>query len=57
MNRQDYINLLKNKFVKCNNIDLVILYGFVLTERFNEKSDIDIVIAGYKHFSPFLSLN
>ena len=48
MNKERYIELLKNFFEKCDEIDLAIIYGSILTTRFNENSDIDIAIASRK---------
>ena len=56
MKRLDYIKLLSNKFVDYKNIDLVILYGSILTKHFNENSDIDIAVASFKLLSPFFLL-
>lgn len=56
MKRKDYIKLLSNKFADYKNIDLVILYGSILTKHFNENSDIDIAVASFKLLSPFFLL-
>ena len=56
MKRKDYIKLLSNKFVDYKNIDLVILYGSILTKHFNENSDIDIAVASFKLLSSFFLL-
>ena len=56
MKRKDYIKLLSNKFADYKNIDLVILYGSILTKHFNENSDIDIAVASFKLLSSFFLL-
>lgn len=56
MERKEYIKLLTNKFAEYKIIDLVVLYGSILTNHFNENSDIDIAIASYKSFPPFFIL-
>ncbi len=56
MNKERYINLLKEKFDNYNFIDLVIIYGSVLTNRFNDNSDIDIAVASRKIIQPMFLL-
>ena len=56
MNAKKFINLLTKQFAKYKDIKLVILYGSVLTNSFNENSDIDVAVAGDKPFSSFFLL-
>ncbi|GAB1482769.1 hypothetical protein MASR2M78_15850 [Treponema sp.] len=50
MNAEESIACAKAYFMDKDEVKLALVYGSVLTERFNEHSDVDIAIAGKQAF-------